>query len=119
MKPSPPPELQLREIPPPTKPNGFPCFSDGDVLVILDHDNLKYQYRLHSEVLRTFSAVFDELLAAKLPEKIPKRILNSNKTELVFCLKLSRDPASGLGLQREVCIMTRYPRFITGVPPAL
>ncbi|KFZ09206.1 hypothetical protein V502_08870 [Pseudogymnoascus sp. VKM F-4520 (FW-2644)] len=101
MKPSPPPELQLREIPPLTKPNGFPCFSDGDVLVISDHDNLKYQYRLHSEVLRTFSAVFDELFLAKLPEKIPKRILNTNKTELVFCLKLSTDPASGLGLQRE------------------
>ncbi|KFY88443.1 hypothetical protein V500_06331 [Pseudogymnoascus sp. VKM F-4518 (FW-2643)] len=101
MRPSPLPELQLRQIPPPTKPNGFPCFSDGDVLVILDHDNQNYQYRLHSHILRTFSAVFDELLSAKLPEDLSKKILDTNKTELEFCLVLNRDPESGWCLQIE------------------
>ncbi|KFY75514.1 hypothetical protein V499_04513 [Pseudogymnoascus sp. VKM F-103] len=98
---NPPPELQLIQIPRPTKPNGFPCFSDGDVLVILDHGDLKHQFRLHSQVLRNFSPVFGELLSAKLPEKIPKRILNANKTELEFCLELIKDPESGWCLQRR------------------
>mgnify|MGYP001599326605 CR=1 FL=1 len=119
MKPSPPPELQLREIPPLTRPNGFPCFSDGDVLVILDHDDLKYQFRLHSELLRIFSPVFDELLSAKFPENIPKRILNTNKTELEFCLELNRHPVSGWCLQRAVCIKTSHLDFITRVPLAI
>ncbi|OBT78526.1 hypothetical protein VF21_01053 [Pseudogymnoascus sp. 05NY08] len=117
-RPSPPPELQLIQFPPPTKPYGFPCFSDGDVIVILDHGDLKYQFRLHSQVLRNFSPVFDKLLSAKLPEKIPNRILKTNKTGLEFCLELIRNPESGWCLQRRSLYRNATLGNSKGVPAA-
>lgn len=109
MKPSPPPKLQLRNTPPLTEPYGFPCFSDGDVLVILHSENTRHQYRLHSHTLRNFSPIFCDLLSTKADENIPKKMLGPNGTGLEFCLELSRDPASGWGLQRGVCIRRVIP----------
>ncbi|OBT61622.1 hypothetical protein VE03_08867 [Pseudogymnoascus sp. 23342-1-I1] len=99
-KPSPPPKLQLRYTPPLTKPHGFPCFSDGDVLIILHSENTRHQLRLHSSKLRTFSPVLDDLLSTRADENIPKKMLGPNLTELAFCLELSGGPESGWGLKR-------------------
>lgn len=108
MKPGPSPKLQLRYIPPLREPHGFPCFSDGDVLVVLHSENTRYHLRLHSLTLRNVSTVLDGLLLTQADENIPKKMLGPNPTELVFCLELSNDPKSCWGLQRGVSAHTSY-----------
>lgn len=107
-KASPPPKLQMRYIPPLTKPDGFPFFSDGDVLVVLHPQNTRYHLRLHSFKLRPFSAVFNGLLLTQADDNIPTKMLGPNPTELAFCLELDNDPESGWGLQRGVSTQTSY-----------
>ncbi|KFY99523.1 hypothetical protein V498_00674 [Pseudogymnoascus sp. VKM F-4517 (FW-2822)] len=96
------PKFLFREeiIPPLTKPDGFPCFSDGDVLIILDPENLQYQYRLHSQILRN-SSVFRELLSVCVDKSIPKKFLATNTTNLSFCLEFNPESVTGLSLHSE------------------
>ncbi|KFX98846.1 hypothetical protein V490_02080 [Pseudogymnoascus sp. VKM F-3557] len=93
-KSGPAPKRQLRHLPPLTEPNGFPCFSDGDTLIIGHPGNTRYQYRLHSYELRKLGHEFRDLLSTEADNGIPKKQLGPNNTRLKYCLELSKDPTS-------------------------
>lgn len=93
-----------------TELNEFPCFKDGDVLVILDPRKPHYQYRLHSQILKRFSAVFEALLI-RVEEKISKRIQSTNRTALEFCLEFNPDSQHEVALETKVCIERLFDRF--------
>jgi hypothetical protein len=108
-KPGPQPKRQLRHLPPLTEPYGFPCFADGDTLIIGHSGNTRYQYQLHSHELRKLGPEFRDLLSTEADNGIPKKQLGPNNTGLKYCLELSRDPTSAWVFQKGVCIRRGVP----------
>ncbi|OBT89388.1 hypothetical protein VE02_01432 [Pseudogymnoascus sp. 03VT05] len=72
-KPSPLPKLQLTHIPPLTKPDGFPCFSDGDVL-IADENIPKKMLGPNPTELAFCLELNDDLESVSLPKSNPGQL---------------------------------------------
>lgn len=95
-------QFYLGEFPENTGLNGFPCFSSGDVFIILDPRNPKYQYRLHRNILESFSSVFRRTLKEQVNEASQQmKIDAAGERALRYAFDYSLSP---LRLKREVCL---------------